>query len=137
MARILVVDDDSNARKTLDILLRAAGHDVLLEVSGRGGIRAVRDLLPDLVILDVMLPDMDGLAVLEELRSARGTRHVPVIMLTGLESDEARRKSLGMYAEAHLSKPVGEASLLATVSQVLKFTARTEGRAGVKPKEEA
>lgn len=119
MARILVIDDDRNARLTLSKMLEGAGHNVALAADGRSGLKAVRSYKPDIILLDVLMFGMDGLTVLKEIRENNKTRLIPVIMLTGVDSDEAQKKALHLYAEAYLSKPISNAALLGTLEHVL------------------
>lgn len=127
VARILVIDDDANARFALGKMLEGAGHEVRTEADGESGLRTARAALPDMVLLDVRMPGMDGLAVLEKLRTGRKTRTIPVIMLTGVDSDDAMRQSLALYAEAFLSKPISVASLVGTLEHVLAHRPGTDG----------
>ncbi|HEX2081220.1 MAG TPA: response regulator, partial [Longimicrobium sp.] len=111
MSRILVVEDNANLAYGLATSLELEGHEVVLAEDGPAGLRAAGELPPDLVILDLMLPGMDGYRVLSSLRE-RGAS-VPVLILTarGEEADKVLGFRLG--ADDYVTKPFGLAELLA------------------------
>jgi CheY-like chemotaxis protein len=84
MARILIVDDDADARETLAIVFRNAGHQVTCAPNGREALSLVLNRLPDVVLLDLLLPEMDGPSFLEVVRSYLRIQSLPVVVLTGL-----------------------------------------------------
>jgi len=116
MARILVVDDQKISRLTLAGLLGDAGHDVRAAASGPEGLEQARTWLPDVVILDVHMPEMDGFAVVERLKEDGVTRSIPVVFLTGdPPTDELIVRGLDLGAYDFLSKGCSKAELLARV----------------------
>ena len=126
---ILVVDDEPLNVAVLSELLRP-DHRVLGARSGPVGLELAREQLPDLILLDVMMPDMDGFAVLQALRADERTRGVPVIFVTalGAEVDEERGLSLG--AADYIVKPVKPAVVLARVHTQLELKAARDRLAG-------
>ncbi len=122
MSRILVVEDNANLAYGLTASLELEGHQVAVARDGAEGLREVRAQEPDLVILDLMLPAMDGYRVLKALREEG--RQVPVLILTarGAESDKVLGFRLG--ADDYVTKPFGLLELLARVSALLRRTAR-------------
>jgi DNA-binding response OmpR family regulator len=118
MSRILVVEDNANLAYGLTASLELEGHQVAVARDGAEGLRAVRETAPDLVILDLMLPEMDGYRVLKTIR-AEG-RDVPVLILTarGAESDKVLGFRLG--ADDYVTKPFGLLELLARVGALLR-----------------
>lgn len=122
MSRILVVEDNANLAYGLTASLELEGHRVTVARDGAEGLRAVRDQEPDLVILDLMLPEMDGYRVLKSLRDEG--RDVPVLILTarGAESDKVLGFRLG--ADDYVTKPFGLLELLARVAALLRRTTR-------------
>lgn len=116
-ATILVVDDEPDLRLALRALLRRAEFGVEEAQDGRAGLRAVHDLRPDVVLLDVEMPEMDGWAALERIRELDDA--LPVIMLTahGLEMEKVRGLRAG--ADDYLVKPFGNQELLARIDLVL------------------
>jgi two-component system alkaline phosphatase synthesis response regulator PhoP len=122
MSRILVVEDNANLAYGLATSLELEGHEVVLADEGAAGLRAALEQRPDLVILDLMLPGMDGYRVLRALREAGET--VPVLILTarGEEADKVLGFRLG--ADDYVTKPFGLLELLARVAALLRRAAR-------------
>ncbi len=116
--RILVVEDDLSILTGVSMNLKLEGYDVLQAQDGRAGLQKALDEAPDLVVLDLMLPQMNGFEVLQELR-ARGSR-VPVVVLSakGLEHDKVAGLDLG--ADDYVVKPFGLKELLARVRALLR-----------------
>lgn len=101
MARILVIDDDQHIRHLLDIVLRRKGHAVVLAESGSQGVERFRQERPDATILDLDLPELNGLEVLTLIRTI--DPHAPVIILTGVgtEAEEQQARALGVTEFLH------------------------------------
>ena len=117
MARVLVVDDDPTVREVVVSYLKAARHDVVEAVDGESVAATVRDLRVDLVVLDLMLPGIDGLEVCQRLRSSSD---VPVIMLTALGSETDRVIGLERGADDYVTKPFSPRELVLRVESVLR-----------------
>jgi len=120
-ARLLVVDDEPNIRELFSASLRMAGFEVLTAADGREALRVAEESSPDLVMLDVMLPDLDGLAVAGRLRS-RG-RRVPVLFVTAKDTPEDRIAGLGL-GEDYVTKPFSLEEVIARIRAVLRRTRR-------------
>ena len=122
MARpyILCVDDERDAIDLLRFLLARAGCETTAAASGREALAALRERRPDLVLLDLMLPDLDGFGVCEILRRTPATADIPVVMLTAWTSDEARAQSRTLGALDHLAKPFSPRELLARLPRWLE-----------------
>jgi two-component system OmpR family response regulator len=118
--RILVVDDEPNIADLVATALRYEGFEVETEDTGRGAVEAVRALGPQLVVLDVMLPDVDGFAVQERLR--HDGRRVPVLFLTARDSVEDRVRGLTLGGDDYLTKPFSIEELVARVRAILRRT---------------
>jgi two-component system KDP operon response regulator KdpE len=110
--RILLVDDDATLRQTLAIGLRAEGHDVLLSADGRSALQAATEDQPDLMVLDLGLPDLSGVEVLRELR--RWSR-LPVVVLSARDGSADKVEALDLGADDYVTKPFGVAELLARI----------------------
>ena len=121
--RILVVDDDPIARELLRGMLERAGHEVREAADGRAGLRDLYAATPDLVILDVEMPELDGWATLERIRDLSD---VPVLMLTARETELERVRGLQGGADDYVVKPFGHQELVARVQALLR---RSGGRA--------
>lgn len=115
--RILVVDDEPNILSTLGPLLRARGYDVLTAMTGRAAVQTVERDAPDLIVLDLGLPDIDGVEVCRILRE---THNVPIVVLSarGAEGDKVRALDLG--ADDYVMKPFGAEELLARIRAALR-----------------
>lgn len=120
-ATILVVDDDEFNLKLLKKMLAIEGHAVRIAASGEEALASVAEQLPDLVLLDVMMPGIDGFEVARRLKAGSRTRSIPIIMITALEDDESRLKGLEAGAEEFLTKPVNRAELQMRVKSLLKM----------------
>ena len=116
-ARILVVDDDGDIRGLLRALLERAGHEVVDAPDGRAGLRELYAGSPDLVILDVAMPGLDGWATLERIREVTD---VPVLMLTARDAELERVRGLMGGADDYVVKPFGRQELVARVDVLLR-----------------
>jgi two-component system KDP operon response regulator KdpE len=110
--KVLVVDDDATLRRTLQIGLRAAGHDVLIAADGRTALQALQEDHPDIVVLDLGLPDLSGVEVLRRLR---GWSTVPVVVLSARAESTEKVEALDLGADDYVTKPFGMEELLARV----------------------
>ncbi len=120
ISRILVVEDDTRLAATLARVLRAEGHDVEVAPDGLDGLRRARERTFDLVILDVMLPGVDGIGV---CRRIRATAQVPILLLTALGGTDERVNGLDAGADDYLVKPFAYEELLARVRALLRRAA--------------
>jgi len=118
-ATILVVDDDEFNLKLLSKMLAVQGHAIRTANSGEAALASVAEQLPDLILLDVMMPGIDGFEVARRLKADAHTSTIPVIMVTALEDRESRLKGLATGAEEVLSKPVNRAELQMQVNRLL------------------
>ena len=115
--RVLVVDDDETIRRTLRINLRARGYEVEEVASGRDALSTLEDAPPDLVILDLGLPDVDGVEVLRRLRR---TSRVPVVVLSARHQSDDKVETLDEGADDFVTKPFGMDELMARVRSALR-----------------
>lgn len=129
--RIMVVDDNPDAAATLALLLQLKGHEAFTAADGKGALEAAAQQRPDLVFLDIGLPDMNGLEVATRLRELLGARSA-LVALTGWGGDEDRRRSRAAGCDAHLTKPVDPEALDAALALV--HQAREPGPAPVLPR---
>jgi two-component system, OmpR family, response regulator RpaA len=115
--RVLVIDDEPDVLMLCRVNLQLAGHEVVEASNGKAGLELARTLEPDVVVLDVMLPKVDGLTVLHELASSESTRHIPVIMLTAKTQLEDRRKAWRAGCSEYLTKPFSPIELVELVGR--------------------
>ncbi len=119
-AKILVVEDDPNVQRLLQYTLKQEGYDVIVASDGAEGFRLWAAEAPDLILLDVMLPKLDGYQVATKIRTEEGTSsHVPIIMLTAEREVEQKVRGLRAGADVYLIKPFHPAELLARIKRLL------------------
>lgn len=119
--RILVVDDLEPNRRLLQARLEAEYYDVILANDGVEALKAAREQSPDLILLDVMMPNMDGFEACRALKADPTTRHMPVIMVTALDQQDDRVTGLEAGADEFLTKPVDDVALFARVRSLLRL----------------
>ena len=117
--RVLLVDDDDDVRHMTRVALGFEGFDVVEAADGTAGIAAVREHRPDAVVLDVMMPDRDGLDVLRELREDESLRELPIVLLTAKAGAHAEQEGWDAGATAYLTKPFTGTALAATLRRLL------------------
>ena len=122
--RILVVDDEADISTILTVILRRAGYEVSSAADGLEAIEAIHRQVPDLVLLDVMMPRADGLETLRRIREHGPSAHVPVIMLTAKAALTDKMKGFERGADDYVAKPFEPAEILARVQILLKRTAQ-------------
>ena len=119
MARILVAEDDPGSIKLLDFRLKSLGHEVIFAVDGGKALEIATKEKPDLVLLDVMMPVMNGFQVLRKLKSQEETKNIPVIMLTSKVQEKDIVVGLESGAADYITKPFSFAELIARVNRTL------------------
>jgi len=126
---ILVVDDEASVVEVVSLYLKREGFRVRVARDGRQALEAVRQQLPALVVLDLMLPEIDGLAILRALRADTAV-NVPVIMLTARQQETDRIYGLELGADDYVTKPFSPAELVSRVKAVLRRSAGAMGSGG-------
>ena len=125
-ARILVVDDEPNNRLLLTVMRAPDGYDVVMAAAGEEALGMIAQHPPDLIVLDVMMPGMDGYQVAARIKSDDATRHIPIIMLTALSDRNSMMHGLNAGAEEVLTKPVVRTELSLRVRNLLRLTESPE-----------
>ncbi len=122
MARVLVVEDNPANMTLAAFLLQSVGHTVIRATDAEAGLTLARDDQPDLILMDIQLPGMDGLEATVLLKRAEATRAIPVIALTALamKGDEARIRAAG--CDGYIAKPMGYREFLAAIATQLTRT---------------
>jgi two-component system KDP operon response regulator KdpE len=115
--RILVVDDEPNILATMAPLLRSRGYEVLTAMSGHAALESVQRDAPDLVILDLGLPDLDGVVVCSQIRE---TRNTPIVVLSARGTEKDKVRALDAGADDYVTKPFGTEELLARIRVALR-----------------
>ena len=119
--RILIIDDEPSARKTLKMLLHNQNYDLAFAASGSEAISICQQTPPDIILLDVMMPDMDGYEVSQRLKEDTRFRHIPIILITALDSKEALIRGLEAGADEFLSKPINGLELRTRIRAMLRI----------------
>jgi DNA-binding response OmpR family regulator len=120
MSRVLVVEDDKDIAELIAHSLQKAGHTVETAGTGTDGLKRARDTVPDLIVLDLMLPGMDGLLVCQALRADPATALLPIIMLTARAEEVERIAGLELGADDYITKPFSPRELAARVAALLR-----------------
>lgn len=118
--KILTVDDEKHIVRLIQVNLERQGYEVVTAYDGREALQKVDDERPDLVILDVMMPYMDGFEVLQNLKRNPGTRDIPVIMLTAKAQDADVFKGWQSGVDCYLTKPFNPMELMSFVQRIFK-----------------
>lgn len=119
MAKIMVIEDEDNIALALDYLLTRDGHDHSRMASGAGAVEAIRANRPDLVLLDVMLPEVSGYQIVQEMRADPGLATTRVLMMTARGSVVERRKGLALGADGFIAKPFELSELRSEMARLL------------------
>jgi CheY-like chemotaxis protein len=125
--RILIIDDTPDVVRSLEFLLKHAGHEVWAAFDGARGIEAARTVAPDVVLCDIGLPDMDGYAVARAIRADPSTAATYLIAVSGYGSDEDQRRSLDAGFDLHLNKPEGFVGLTERLASLPSASGRASG----------
>ncbi len=120
-ASILIVDDDPQNRKLLEALLKPEGYFILTAGGGEEALAMIAQQQPDLILLDIMMPGMDGLQVASQLKTDPATKNIPIIMVTALDDRNSRLAGLNAGAEEFLTKPADRAELWVRVRNLLRL----------------
>ena len=120
--RILIVDDEPNIVISLEFLMKREGYEVAIAPDGEAALDALAAAVPDLVILDVMLPKLNGFDVCRRMRADPRWRAIKVLMLTAKGRDSEVQKGLGLGADLYVTKPFSTKDLVVQVRQLLAAT---------------
>lgn len=121
LPRVLIVDDERMARETLEALLFREGYELLFASSGIDALQRVKELAPDVILLDVMMPNMNGFEACKYLRKIPECHHVPIILVTALDGPDALSRGVDAGADEFISKPVNSLELKARVRSMLRI----------------
>lgn len=119
--QILIVDDEPTARDTLEAFLYPENYKLIFAFNGPEALKQLQDLQPDVILLDVMMPDMDGYEVCQRIKGSATSQHIPLILITALNSKEDVVRGLDAGADEFLSKPINGLELRARVRSMLRI----------------
>lgn len=128
MALIYVVEDDKSIQEIESFALKNVGYEVQGFESAGEFYRALEEALPDLILLDIMLPDEDGLTIVKKLRTRQDTVTIPVIMITAKTTEIDKVKGLDIGADDYMTKPFGVMELISRVKAMLRRSAKPEDK---------
>lgn len=120
MLKILIVDDEADIRQILTYNLQKEGYEVFEASTGEEGIRKTKEVLPDLILLDVMMPEMDGIEVCEQLRRTPGFENILICFLTARNEDYSQIAGLDAGADDYVAKPVKPKVLISRINALLR-----------------
>ncbi|MCK4656327.1 MAG: response regulator [candidate division Zixibacteria bacterium] len=123
-AKILVIDDEPEITQIIEAFLDNAGHKITTENSSVMGIERAKELKPDLILLDIMMPNMDGYEICDELKKSDETSDIPIIFLTGKDSRDDKGRSFQVGGDMFVKKPFSCERLLEIVNIVLQSAAK-------------
>jgi DNA-binding response OmpR family regulator len=117
--KVLIADDEPNIVLSLEFLMRKAGYDLRVARDGAEALREIREWSPDLVLLDVMLPEKDGFEVLQSTRALDDGDRIKIVMLTARGREVDMAKGMGLGADAYVTKPFSTQELVQKVNELL------------------
>lgn len=119
MAKVLIVDDSMTETKRFTQLLQKSGHEVITAKCGEDGVRIAKEQLPDLVLMDVVMPGLNGFQATRQLSKHETTKNIPIIMVTTKDQETDKVWGRRQGAKAYLTKPVPETLLASTISDLM------------------
>ena len=128
MSLIYIVEDDVNIREIETFALKNSGYNVFDFECAKDFNKKLDENMPDLILLDIMLPDMDGLSILKNLRNCVETKNIPVILVSAKTSEMDRVKGLDIGADDYLCKPFGVMELISRVKALLRRSTSSENQ---------
>ena len=123
---ILVVDDEQDLLDLIEYNLRQEGYEVILAEDGQEGIQKAREHMPDLVLLDIMMPQMDGIEVCDRMREDPDLSHIPIIFLTARSDEKTEIEGLNKGADDYITKPISTNKLVSRIKAVLRRFEETQ-----------
>lgn len=120
MATILVIEDDEMNMKLVRALIALGKHDILEAVNAEGGIQLARELHPDLILMDIQLPGMDGLSATRAIKEETGIGHIPIVALTSHAMQGDEEKALDAGCDGYLTKPIDTRGFLGIIGKYLE-----------------
>lgn len=124
--KILVVDDEEDLLDLIEYNLRREGFDVLKADNGETGIELAKQEVPNLILLDIMMPNMDGIEVCERIRNDANLMNTPIIFLTARSDEKSEVEGLNMGADDYITKPISTTKLISRIKAVLRRVDETE-----------
>jgi two-component system, OmpR family, alkaline phosphatase synthesis response regulator PhoP len=124
MARVLVIEDEPSVARLVQLIVELEGHEVLIADDGSRGFAMAQRQVPDAILLDLMMPIMDGFAALQALREDERTSHIPVVVLSAIAKESAKERCIDLGAQAVVSKPFDTEELLVRLDAAIAGSER-------------
>lgn len=123
---VLIVDDSSTNNLLCQTIFEENGYLTTVATSGKEALECIEKNIPSIILLDIMMPDLNGFEILEVLKSEERTKNIPVIMVSAKEEREGMRRALEMGAADYVQKPIGHNRLIERVKKIITVTAPHE-----------
>lgn len=120
MAKVLIIDDDSETTKLLEAIVQMDGHAAYFTNESKSAFKTIEDVQPDLVLLDIMMPEINGIAICKMIKSNPATQKIKVMMVSALSDDGTKRDAYNAGADQFVTKPILPRILLQQVNDLLK-----------------
>ncbi len=117
--KILIVDDEPKNLKLMRDFLRVSGYETIEATNGKDGVKLAKNKKPDLILMDVIMPKMDGFSAAHAIKTDRATKEIPVVMLTSVDPKATKEFGKGVVTEGYITKPVDLRELLSVISKLL------------------
>lgn len=118
--KILIVEDNEKNLKLFRVIVNSLGYETLAAADGEEGATIAGETLPDLILMDIQMPKMDGISALKIIRSAEGTRHIPVVALTSYAMKGDRERLVGYGFTDYIAKPIEKKAFVELIERILK-----------------
>lgn len=119
MARILIVDDSPSQQIGIKRIVEKLGHEALTAEDGAAGVEVARTELPDLILMDVVMPNLNGFQATRTISKEETTKHIPIVLVTTKDQETDRVWGIRQGAKAYVTKPIDEAQLIKTIKEYL------------------
>jgi twitching motility two-component system response regulator PilH len=119
MARVLIVDDSPSQLLAIQRVVEKLGHSVLTAEDGAAGVEAAKRELPDLILMDVVMPNLNGFQATRQISKDNSTSHIPVILVTTKDQETDKVWGMRQGAKAYITKPINEAELTRTIKELI------------------
>jgi DNA-binding response OmpR family regulator len=118
--KILVVDDDPYILMSLEFLMKKAGHTVMIARNGTEALESIKMEIPDLILLDIMMPDVDGYSICKQVKSKKDLKHIHIIFLSAKTKESDIKKGLDLGASLYITKPFSTRDLMKQVNSLFQ-----------------